>query len=163
MKILVSLLILTSVFFPAIGAELTPKQKEAKVVSLVDNGIQFINSNGIDKAVTAFSDKNGKFISGEFYLYVYELDGTAVVVGANPTLNKKNLIDLSSQDKNGKKVFQVRELINIAKTKGEGWFEWAWQNPTTKKFGPKKGFVKKITSANKTYVIGSGYYVGDAE
>ena len=41
-------------------------------------------------------------------------------------------------------MYQVKELLNIAKTKGEGWFEWAWQNLETKKFGPKRGFAKRL-------------------
>ena len=137
--------------------------KEKKVVELVKKGIAYINANGIEKAVLAFQDPKGGFIDGEFYIFLYDFDGTALVVGSNTSLIGKNLMNLSSTDRNGNKVYQVKELINIAKTKGEGWFEWAWQNPETKKFGPKRGFAKKVTYNGKDYMIGSGYYLGDEE
>jgi len=137
--------------------------KEKKVVDLVNRGIAFIKKNGLEKAVLAFQDPKGGFIDGEFYIFLYDFDGTALVVGSNTSLIGKNLINLSSTDRNGNKVYQVKELINIAKTKGEGWFEWAWQNPETKKFGPKRGFAKKVTVKGKDYMIGSGYYLGDED
>jgi cytochrome c len=137
--------------------------REKRVLDLVEKGIVFIKANGLDKAVKAFQDPNGGFIDGEFYIFLYDFDGTALVVGSNTSLIGKNLMGLMSTDRNGNKVYQVKELINIAKTKGSGWFEWAWQNPTTKKFGPKRGFSKKIVVNNKEYMIGSGYYFGDTE
>jgi len=141
----------------------TDPVKEKKVVDLVERGIAYIKQYGLKKAIEAFQDPKGGFVEGEFYIFLYDFDGTALVVGTNTSLIGKNLWDLSSTDRYGNKVYQVRELINIAKTKGEGWFEWAWQNPETKKFGPKRGFAKKVVVDGKSYMIGSGYYLGDEE
>lgn len=137
--------------------------KEKKVVELVNTGIAYIQTNGIEQAVKAFQDQKGSFIDGEFYIFLYDFDGNALVVGSNTSLIGKNLMNLSSTDRKGTKVFQIKELIAIAKAKGEGWFEWAWQNPETKKFGPKRGYAKRIDIQGKSYMIGSGYYVGDEE
>jgi cytochrome c len=138
-------------------------EKEKKVINLVNSGIAYIQKNGIDKAVKTFQDTKGGFIDGEFYIFLYDFEGNALVVGSNTSLIGKNLMNISSTDRNGNKVYQVKELINIAKTKGEGWFEWAWQNPETKKFGPKRGYAKRIDVEGKSYMIGSGYYVGDED
>lgn len=161
MKRFFAILLGAGLAFSAFCADAATKEKEDTVIALVDKGIKYVEANGIDKAVVQFSNKEGGFINGEFYLFIYKFDGTAVVIGANPNLNNKNLMDLYSQDANGKKVYQVKELINIAKTQGTGWFTWSWQNPSTKKFGPKKGYAKKIIIKGTEYMIGSGFYLGD--
>ena len=137
--------------------------REKKVVSLVKKGVAFIKKNGIEAAVKAFQDPKGGFIDGEFYIFLYDFEGNALVVGTNVSLIGKNLMNLVSKDRYGNKVYQVKELINIAKTKGKGWFEWSWQNPQTKKFGPKRGYAEKVVYDKKEYMIGSGYYIGDED
>jgi cytochrome c len=141
----------------------TDPVKEKKVAALVEKGAAFIKKNGIESAVKAFQNPDGGFVDGEFYIFLYDFDGNALVVGTNTSLIGKNLLNLVSEDRNGNKVFQVKELINIAKTKGQGWFEWSWQNPQTKKFGPKRGYAKKIVYNKIEYMIGSGYYLGDED
>jgi len=58
--------------------------------------------------------------------------------GANEKLVGKVLIDL--KDQNGKQF--MRELVDVAATKGEGWVDYDWANPTTKKVEGKSTFVK---------------------
>ena len=62
----------------------------------------------------------------------------------------KNLINVKGAG--GKMVIQ--ELIKTAKN-GEGWVDYKWSNPTTKKTADKTSFVKKI---NDNLWIGAGYY-----
>ena len=40
--------------------------------------------------------------------------------------------------------FFVQEGVQMAKTKGSGWVDYKWTNPTTKKVEAKSTYVKKV-------------------
>jgi cytochrome c len=51
-----------------------------------------------------------------------------------------NHLDL--KDPNGK--YFMKDLVELAKTKGSGWVDYVWVNPTTKKIQPKATYAKRI-------------------
>ncbi len=57
------------------------------------------------------------------------------------------------KDAEGK--YFVRELTELAKTKGEGWVEYSWEHPMTKKIQRKRTFIKKVDGL----LIGCGVFV----
>ena len=78
------------------------------------------------------------------------MEGLNVAHGARPALIGKNLITLKDQD--GK--FLVREMRDIAKTKGSGWFDYKWPNPLNSKIEDKTSYVEKMGD----YWVGVGVY-----
>mgnify|MGYP003962888715 FL=1 len=73
-------------------------------------------------------------------MFAYAFDGELKALGSNPQIVGKNLYKL--KDASG--TMLIQELINIAKTKGEGWFDYKWSHPQTKKITDKTSFIKKL-------------------
>ena len=124
---------------------------ESEVKSLVNEAAQYCKDIGQEKCFKVFSDKNGKFTKGSLYVFAIGYDGLTLAHGGNAKLVGKNLMKV--KDPSGNMLIQ--ELIAIAKNKGEGWFDYRWSHPISKKVQPKRSFVKAIEN---DIFIGSGYY-----
>lgn len=121
-----------------------------EVKTFVDKGAKFCADKGIEVCLSEFSKTKSEFIKGELYMFAYDFSGVNKAHGANPKLVGKNLYNL----KDGSGQMLIQELIKTAKT-GEGWVDYKWSHPATKKITDKSSFVKKI---NDDLFIGTGYY-----
>jgi signal transduction histidine kinase len=120
-------------------------------IAMVKKGGALIKSVGKEKAFAAFADPANKdFHDRDLYLYVYDLKGVALAHGNNPKMVGKNLIDIKDTD--GK--LMIREMIEVANTKGKGWVDFKWPNPTTKAMEQKSGYLEKVDDM----LVGSGIY-----
>jgi hypothetical protein len=144
LRVTLALLILVS----AVSAQASGTPDEAQ--AMVKKAIQFFKANGKDKAVSEFSNPKGKFISKDLYIFMYDMTGKCVAHGGNPKMIGKDLIDLKDSD--GKPF--VKERIEIIKSKGKGWQEYKFLNPTSKKIEDKTAYIEKCDE----YVIGCGAY-----
>lgn len=111
---------------------------EAK--ALIDKGISFYKANGKEKALAEFSNPAGQFIQGDLYIFIWSSNGVVLAHGANQKLIGKDVSELKDADG---KMF-VKEGVELAKSKGSGWVDYKWSNPTTKKIEAKSTFVKKV-------------------
>jgi len=127
--------------------------REKAVKALVDRAEKFYLENGEQKAFEEFNKPAGKFVEGELYLFVYDMNGKCFSHGANKALIGQNLINL--KDPNGKLV--IKELVDIVKKSNEGWSNFIWAHPQTKKNEPKRSYVKRI--GKKDILVGCGYYL----
>jgi hypothetical protein len=125
---------------------------EAKATGLVERGLAFIKSKGMDAALAEFNNPKGKFVEGEFYLFVFGYNGDCLAHGANQKMVGKNQIEMMDAD--GKPLIQ--EFIRIAKSKGKGWSDYKWSNPLTKKIQDKRSLIAAIPG--KDAIVGCGYY-----
>ncbi|MCX6135360.1 MAG: cache domain-containing protein [Ignavibacteriales bacterium] len=131
----------------------TARQKKgtsAEAEALVKKAIAFVKANGKDKAFAEFSDPKGKFVVGDLYVFVYDLTGKCVAHGGNQKMIGKDLIEMKDAD--GKSF--VKERVEIAKTKGSGWQNYKWNNPTTSKIEDKTAYIEKTDDV----IIGCGAY-----
>jgi cytochrome c len=85
-------------------------------------------------------------------LYVFAVDGKGVILahGVNVKLVGKDMSEM--KDQNGK-LF-MREILDTSAAKGEGWVDYDWANPTTKKAEPKSTFVKRIPGFDGSVAVG---------
>jgi cytochrome c len=141
-----------SMVFSVFASEETEKAKK-KAMDLIDKGIAYINKAGKEKAFKDFTDKNGGFVDGEFYIFVVDFKGLTLAHGGNPALVGQSMFELKDSDG---KLF-IQEFIKLAKEKGEGWVDYKWSNPTTKKVEPKSTYIKTIKGAD--YFLGCGIYL----
>jgi signal transduction histidine kinase len=133
---------------PASAAD---KATADEAVAMVKKAAAMIQSNGREKAFSAFADTaNPAFHDRDLYIYVYDLNGVALAHGINPKMVGKPLIGL--KDNEGKSV--VKEMVDLAKTKGKGWVDFKWPNPVTKAVESKSGYVEKVDNM----LVGSGIY-----
>jgi len=50
--------------------------------------------------------------------------------------------------------FFIKKFIEVAKTKGNGWVDYKWVNPVSKKIEPKSTYIQKVDE----YFLGCGIY-----
>ncbi|MCK0507999.1 cache domain-containing protein [Aromatoleum anaerobium] len=104
-----------------------------------------------DRAFEHFNDVNGSFVQDELYVFVIGLDDQVVYAhGGAPRQIGRNVGE--QRDASGK--FFVREMIGIAKKKGEGELQYTWRNPATQKIEPKRTYVVRVGDK----LIGSGAF-----
>jgi len=87
------------------------------------------------------------------YFFIYDFECVNVAHGIQKNLQGQDLYDY--QDSHGNYV--IRELVNVAKNHGEGYYEYYWNNPVTSQEEPKLAWVIKIPGID--YFIGSGIYL----
>ena len=131
------LLVLTVFVLGYVYAEKALTQDDAK--ALVKEAAAFLNEKGYDAALKEIGNLKGKFVKGELYVFAYDLEGKMIANPQKPDLVGKNL--LNEPDSKGK-LFR-KEIIEIAKTKGEGWVDYTYANPKTGKEEEKTTYVLK--------------------
>jgi len=121
------------------------------VKAFVSKAMVHIKDVGQAQAFADFSQPNGNWVVGELYIFCQAPDGVILAHGANPALIGRNFSNVMDPD--GKPP--NREINRIGFTYGEGWVDFKWPNPVTKKVQPKSAWVMKV---NDGAVCGSGYY-----
>jgi cytochrome c len=145
--VLVAGLVLFSLAAISYSAEYgTAKEAEA----LVKKAIANIKASGQEKGFSDISDPKGKFIDRDLYIFVYDMSGKCVAHGFNKGMIGKELIDMKDSD--GK--YFVKERVEIAKSKGSGWQDYKFTNPTSRKIEHKRAYVEKY----ENYIVGCGIY-----
>jgi len=122
--------------------------KEAQ--DLVAKAIAYYKAEGKDKAFAAINDPKGQFTKKDLYVFVFDFNTVCLAHGANKALVGKNLKEL--KDSNGKQF--MNEMTEAAKTKGKGWVDYKWTNPTTKKIDAKSTYYQR----EGEYYFGCGIY-----
>jgi len=135
---------------PRAGATNTHGTRE-QAMAMVEKAAALISSEGKDKAFAVIDDPTGPFVNGDLYVFVTSMDnGTTLAHGVNRALIGKNLLHLKDADG---KLF-VQAMIDMAKSKGEGWVDYKWPDPVTHKIEAKSSFVKKVGDV----FVGCGVY-----
>ncbi|HYA14608.1 MAG TPA: cache domain-containing protein [Syntrophales bacterium] len=117
---------------------LEKSKKEAK--AFVANAINFYRSSGKDIALAEFTNPKGPFVQDEMYIFVLDPKGAMIAHGVNEKYVDKNFIDLKDSDGKG----FIREIIDTAREKGNGFVEYKWYNPVTKETKPKRVYFEKV-------------------
>lgn len=99
-----------------------------------------------------------RFNKGRGYFFATNLNGIEELFADRPQLEGKNL--LSMRDTKGNYV--IKDMIKIAKTKGEGFYEYYWTKPNTEGNDHKKiSYIKYFKPFD--WFIGTGEYYEDLE
>jgi len=145
-KILLALAVL-SFHATSFSNETYATAKEAE--TMVAKAIAAIKSDR-DKAFAEITGKNEKWIEGDLYPVVYDLQGKVLAHGQNAKQVGKDLIDLKDPDG---KLF-VKERVDLANSKGKFWQDYKFTDPITKKILPKQMYCEKLNSM----VVCAGIY-----
>ncbi len=129
---------------------------KAFIVDVVNRAADLVAAQG-EEAFGQLRDKTGPFRFMDTYVFVNSPDGTELVNPGQPSLEGKNLMEL--KDVKGKEL--VREYIATATKDGSGWVEYYWYKPGDNTPVPKLTYVRKVQSGEKTYIVGSGVYMGE--
>jgi cytochrome c len=127
------------------------KATKASCQALVKSAVAYYKEVGRDKALAAFNDPKGKFVDGEDYLSVYDMNGVVVGHGTNASLIGKKMIDV----KDPKGFYLIKGFIEKAKKPGDtGWVDYHWTNPVSKKVEAKSSYFVRVDDL----IIQAGYY-----
>lgn len=97
-----------------------------------------------DAAIAEISNKEGKFVWKDSYVFVMDLKGKMLAHPMMPGLMKMKSL-LSTPDKNPTepKMLFV-EFVVMAGTKGEGWVDYMWPKPGTTEASIKETYVYRV-------------------
>ena len=150
MKILRTLLtlLLASVVSVTALAQDHGTKDEAK--TLVNAALAHIKKVGNDQALKDFTNDKANWTKKDLYVFVVDTKGVVLAHGVNVKLVGKDLMEL--KDQNGK-LF-MREIVDLSASKGEGWVDYDWAHPITKKAEGKSTFVKRIPGFDGSVAVG---------
>ncbi len=106
---------------------------------------------GMSKAAASFNDTKGSFVHDDLYVFAVNLQsGKFEAHGMNPKWTGTDAIDL--HDVEGKPL--MKEMLDLAKTQGEGTVDYVWRNPVTNAVEKKRSFIRRENGS----LIGVGFY-----
>jgi methyl-accepting chemotaxis protein len=108
-----------------------------QAVSLVQNAAQLLKAMGVESAFAEFEKPNGAYLFGEYYVFVFDFNGTMRI---HPTLKGQNIMTLT--DDNGKQF--MRAMIEAAKIQANGWEDYLRLNPVTQRIEPKSAYYQRV-------------------
>ena len=133
----------------SVAKEATTSKEKAK--EMVNKGAAFAKKNGLDALLKEINEKK-TFTDGELYLFAIDKKCVTLAHGANKGLIGKDQTNLVDAD--GKAFFQ--EFVKVATTKGSGWVDYKWSNPTTKKIQEKTTYIFAVPGMD--LILGCGIY-----
>lgn len=136
------------------AAEQPENQSAAGAIALAAQGLAHIRAVGLHKACADFSARDGRWVNGDFYVFVIRHDGLVMAHGANRGFVGKSMYEL--KDASGKPF--VQEMSMLASTKGQGWVQYLWPNPRTRKIEEKLTYVQAVPGQDSFIAV--GYHQG---
>lgn len=141
------LISLVSLLWLVVGPAYAGEKEEA--TRLVNDAASAVVKDK-NAAVTEISNKTGRYVKGEIYVFAYDLTGTMVAHPINPKLVGKNLIDVPDADG---KMFR-KDIITAVTSTGTASVRYKYKNPQTGAVEEKTTFCKKAVDL----AVCAGYY-----
>jgi uncharacterized protein len=113
-----------------------------------------VKKDGLEETVKAINANVKEFKDRDLYVFSIDFTGTVLAEGGVPAVIGKNVIDLKDQD--GK--FVIKGLIDVARERGSGWYDYRWPNPVTKTIEDKSSYVERIGNVSGDVLVGVGVY-----
>lgn len=120
---------------------------------LVRRAVEFYRANGRERFLREIADPRGMFRRGELYAFVYDRDMTLLAHPVKPELVGKNL--LNRKDWNGGTFFR-REIREVARSRGNGWVDYEYENPASGAIDSKRTYVEGV----EDLIVCAGAYRG---
>jgi len=130
-----------------------PRSSQKQAQALLDKAVAYMQEHPAETAYAAFNNQKGRFVQDDLYVFVFDLNTGIMHAhgGASEGLVGMNVLDL--RDAAGKPL--IREMVEVAKTKGSGSVDYVWLNRRTNHIESKTSLVKRVGNN----VVAVGYYV----
>lgn len=89
------------------------------------------------------------------YFWLNDLDGVMRMHPLLPRLEGQNILE--ERDEQG--TYYMREMVDLARSRGQGYVEYIWPKPETLEPAPKISYVKLFEPWG--WIVGGGIYVDD--
>jgi len=128
-----------------------PRSTADDAKKLLDAAAARFEKEGKSKAMASFNDPRGPFVHDDLYVFAIDLaSGKFEAHGMNPKWTGTDASDL--HDVEGRPL--VREMLELAKTKGEGTVDYVWRNAVTNAVEKKRTFIRRVNGS----LLGVGFY-----
>jgi len=114
------------------------RASEAEAEAMVKKAIAHYKKIGKEKAIADFNKNPGPFVDRDLYVTVYTPNADALA-HINPKMVGKNMMEL--RDGNGK--YHIKERMEAAQKAENGWQDFTFFNPVSKKIEPKRMYWEK--------------------
>jgi cytochrome c len=135
-RIYATALIALLAFMPVVSMSADAAPTKDEVVAQVKKAVAFYKANGREKALAELNNKDGQFAKGEDYVDVHDTSGVCVAHPVSPGIVGLNRLDQA--DPNGKQF--IKEIVETAKTKPNGWITYMRKNPVSGKIEKKLAY-----------------------
>ncbi len=136
-------------------ATVDPETKASKDECMikVKEAVELIKKIGAEAAFKQINDKKGAFVWKDTYIFCMDTEEAKIL--AHPTYPRIIGWKMKeSMDTNGKKFFA--EMLELAKTKGEGWVNYMHVKPGDQEPSPKSSYIMKVP--DQKIIVGAGIY-----
>jgi len=128
-----------------------PRSTADDARKLLDMASAEVRKSGIRSAAGKFNDTRGSFVRDDLYVFAVNLEsGKFEAHGMNPKWVGTDASDL--HDVEGHPL--IREMIDLARSRGEGTVDYVWRNPVTNAVEKKRTFIRRENGS----LIGVGFY-----
>jgi cytochrome c len=135
-RIYATALIALLAFMPVVSMSADAAPTKDEVVAQVKKAVAFYKANGREKTLAEMNNKDGQFAKGEDYVDVHDTSGVCVAHPVSPGIVGLNRLDQA--DPNGKQF--IKEIVETAKTKPNGWITYMRKNPVSGKIEKKLAY-----------------------
>jgi len=130
------------------------KATKDEVIAKVKEASTMITSEGQDAAFKEINNKKGKFVWKDTYVFVIDLEGTMLARAFRQQGIGMNLMDW--KDKSDSPRYPIKEMVDLAKDKGEGWVEYMYPKPKEEAPSKKISYIYRVPGKN--LFVGAGIY-----
>ena len=126
-------------------------------IAKVKEAAQMFNEQGLYASIAEINNKKGKFVWKNTYVFIFDLDGTLVARAYRQGGIGKNY--LKWKDYGDPPKQPIKEMVDLASNKGDGWVEYTFPKP--EEF--KKPLDERINSKKLSYIYrvpGKDFLVG---
>ena len=124
------------------------------LVKFVYDASQILEKDGL-KSLDYFRANRSRYLTSDYYLYIYNMQGVNIFHAGMPQLEGKNLWDLT--DKNGKKPLPMIVAALADKNNPHAWVHYSWWEPGKFYPVPKSSCHFKVsTPEGLVFMVGGG-------
>ena len=152
-RIITSALVIVLGLCLAVNA-LADKATKDEVIAKVKEAATMIINEGQDAAFKEINNKEGKYVWKDTYVFVMDLEGTLLARPFRKQGIGMNLMDW--KDKSDSPRYPIKEMVDLAKGKGEGWVEYMYPKPGEEAPSKKISYVYRVPGQN--LFVGAGIY-----
>ncbi len=115
--------------------------------ALAERAAAFLAAAGAETALPRFMNPKGGFVSGDLYVFVFDLEGRLRASGGWPAT-----VGARIGDGAGGSIYA--RMRRLALDVGHGWIEYSWYNPCTRQMEPKASYILRVGD----FIVGVGAY-----
>jgi len=127
-----------------------------EIVAKVKEAASMIINEGQDAAFKEINNREGKFVWKDTYVFVMDLEGTLLARAFQQGGVGKNWLNFKDKSKPPKQP--IKEMVDLAKGKGEGWVEYMYPKPGAGQEAPSKkiSYIYRVPGQN--LFVAAGIY-----